>query len=31
VRARQVLHAAQTTRWSSLIAAIVRIEPLSAR
>jgi hypothetical protein len=30
VRAQQVLHAAQTTRWSSLIAAIVRIKPLSA-
>jgi hypothetical protein len=28
VRARQVLHAAQTTRWSSLIAAIVRMKPL---
>jgi Protein of unknown function (DUF1592)/Protein of unknown function (DUF1588)/Protein of unknown function (DUF1585) len=29
VRARQVLHAAQTTRWSSLIAALVRMKPLS--
>ena len=30
VRAQQVLHAAPTTRWSSLIAAIVRMKPLSA-
>jgi hypothetical protein len=30
VRARQVLHAAEPPRWSSLIAAIVRIKPASA-
>jgi len=30
VRARQVLHAARTPRWSSLIAAIVRMTPSSA-
>jgi uncharacterized protein DUF1592/uncharacterized protein DUF1588/uncharacterized protein DUF1585 len=30
VRARQVLHAAQTSRWSSLIATIVRMKPVSA-
>jgi len=30
VRARQVLHAVPTVRWSSLIAAIVRTKPLGA-
>jgi hypothetical protein len=30
VRARQVLHVAQTPRWSSLIAAIARMKPMPA-
>jgi Protein of unknown function (DUF1592)/Protein of unknown function (DUF1588)/Protein of unknown function (DUF1585) len=29
IRAQQVLHAARTSRWSSLIAAVVRMKPLS--